>query len=104
MDGRRLGSSLFGRGAIAPVVDVALLPAAGHHPLVAALHANGTLRVIMQGPTSRFCRSCRAFPGVVSLRRLSNSWVQEDSDHGDEVRRQQRFHSDSNLAIRVEKL
>ena len=46
MDGRRLGMSIFGRGAIASVIDLAPLPMAGHrHPLVAALHADGVVRV-----------------------------------------------------------
>jgi len=50
MDGRRLGMSIFGRGAIASVIDLAPLPTAGHHhPLVAALHADGIVRVRVCG-------------------------------------------------------
>ena len=55
MDGRRLGMSIFGRGAVAAVVDVAPLPTAGRHALVAALHADSVVRVRMRLPkSSRF--------------------------------------------------
>ena len=50
MDGRRLGMSIFGRGAVAAVIALAPLPMSGHrHPLVAALHADGIVRVRVNG-------------------------------------------------------